>query len=97
LSHALIYTFIDKTDGGHSTVALSNFTGAAAAGFVGNAFMPAGFDNATHAGQRATLAFGSLAVGNMAQEFAPEIRKALLAVHIRHVPLPPVWWTGQGK
>jgi hypothetical protein len=39
--------------------AFSNFVGAKAAGFVGNAYLPSGFNNATHAGQRATLQFGS--------------------------------------
>ncbi|WP_446743663.1 hypothetical protein [Silvibacterium acidisoli] len=94
LSHALLFTFIDKTDGGHTMPALSNFTGAAAAGFIGNAYLPTGFDDLTHAGQGATVAFGGLAVGNITQEFAPEIGRALLKIHIRHVPLPPVWWTG---
>jgi hypothetical protein len=93
LSHALLFTFIDKTDHGHSTLALSNFTGAGAAGFIGNAYLPPGFDNLTHAGQRATFAFGSLAVGNVFQEFAPELQKGLLKIHITHIPLPPVWWT----
>lgn len=93
MSHALLFTFIDKTDHGKSTPALSNFTGAAAAGFIGNAYLPAGFDNLTHAGQRATFAFGGLAVGNVFQEFAPELQKGLLKLHITHIPLPPVWWT----
>jgi hypothetical protein len=71
--HALGYTFVDRSDSGHAMPALSNFVGAAAAGFVGNAYLPAGYDNVTHAGQRATLQFGFTAAGNLFREFAPQI------------------------
>lgn len=94
LSHALLFTFFDKTDGGHTTIATSNFTAAAAGGFIGNAYLPPGFNDLTHAGQRSTFAFGGLAASNVFQEFAPEIGKALSKIHIRHIPLPPAWWTG---
>jgi hypothetical protein len=94
LGHALLYTFVDRTDGGHPTLALSNFTGAAANGFIGNAYLPAGFDNLTHAGQRSTIAFGGIAAQNVLQEFSPEIGHALMKIHLPHIPLPPVWWTG---
>jgi hypothetical protein len=94
LGHASVFTFVDKTDGGHSTVAISNFTGAAASGFIGNAYLPAGFDNLTHAGQRSTIAFGGLAAQNILQEFSPELGRALKKLHVPHIPTPPVWWTG---
>jgi hypothetical protein len=54
-------------------VAVSNFTGAAASGFVGNAYLPTGFDNLTHAGQRSAVAFGGLNAQNVLQEFSPEL------------------------
>jgi hypothetical protein len=73
LGHAFVFTFVDRTDGGRTTVAISNFTGAAASGFIGNAYLPAGFDNLTHAGQRSTLAFGGIAAQNVLQEFSPEL------------------------
>jgi hypothetical protein len=57
--HALTFTFVDRSDSGRPMPAFSNFVGATAAGFVGNAYLPSGFNNATHAGQRATLQFGS--------------------------------------
>jgi hypothetical protein len=41
--------------------AISNFAGAKAAGFVGNSYLPSGFNDVTHAGQRATLRFGVFA------------------------------------
>jgi hypothetical protein len=94
LGHALIFSFVDRTDGGHSTVAISNFTGAAAAGFIGNAYLPAGFDNLTHAGQRSVVAFGGLVGQNVLQEFSPELGQFLKKIHLPHIPLPPVWWTG---
>jgi hypothetical protein len=94
LGHALVFTFIDRTDGGRSTVAISNFTGAAAGGFIGNAYLPHGFDNLTHEGQRSAIAFGRLTAQNVMQEFSPELGQFVKKIHLSHIPLPPVWWTG---
>lgn len=71
--HALAFTLVDRSDSGHAMPAVSNFVGAAAAGFVGNAYLPRGFNDATHAGQRATLQFGFTAAGNLFREFAPQM------------------------
>jgi hypothetical protein len=71
--HALSFTFVDRSDSGHRMPALSNFVGAAAGGFVGNSYLPAGFNDVTHAGQRATLRFGFAAGGNLFREFAPQM------------------------
>jgi hypothetical protein len=49
ISHALAFTFIDKTDSGHNTFAFSNFAGAAAGGFVGMGFYPDGHNDMVHA------------------------------------------------
>lgn len=94
LGHAFVFTFVDRTDSGHATVAVSNFTGAAAGGFIGNAYLPPGFDNLTHAGQRSAVAFGGMAAQNVLQEFSPELGQFLKKIHFPHIPLPPVWWTG---
>jgi hypothetical protein len=94
LGHAFVFTFADTTDGGHGTVAISNFTGAAASGFIGNAYLPAGFDNLAHAGQRSVIAFGGMAAQNVMQEFSPELSQFLKMIHLPHIPTPPVWWTG---
>jgi hypothetical protein len=75
--HALSFSFVDQSDSGHRMPALSNFVGVTAAGFVGNAYLPAGFDNATHAGQRATLRFVTFAAGNLFREFAPQMPKPM--------------------
>jgi hypothetical protein len=40
---------------------------------VGDAYLPAGFNDITHAGQRATLQFGFAAAGNLFREFAPQM------------------------
>jgi hypothetical protein len=94
LGHALAFTLVDRTDGGHRTGAISNFTGAVASGFIGNAYLPAGFDNLTHAGQRSTIAFGGMAAQNVMQEFAPDLAPLLRKIHVPNIPMPPVWWTG---
>jgi hypothetical protein len=75
--HAFSYTFIDRSDSGHRMPALSNFVGASAAGFVGNAYLPPGFANATHAGQRATLQFAFFGAGNLYREFASQMPKPM--------------------
>jgi hypothetical protein len=72
-SHALAFTFIDRSDSGRHMLAFSNFAGAAAGGFVGNAYLPDGFRDVTHAGQRATFQFGILAAANLFREFAPQM------------------------
>jgi len=71
--HAVSFSFVDRSDSGHRMPALSNFVGAAAGGFVGNTYLPAGFNDVTHAGQRATLRFGFFAAGNLFREFAPQM------------------------
>jgi hypothetical protein len=72
-SHALFYTFVDRTGSGRRVPALSNFVGAAAGGFVGDAYLPDGFRDMTHAGQRATFQLEMLAAGNLFREFAPQM------------------------
>jgi hypothetical protein len=96
LGHAFVFSFVDRTGGGHTTIAISNFTGAAAGGFIGNAYLPAGFDDLTHAGQRSTIAFSGIVARNIFQEFTLELGHFLKRIHAHHVhiPMPPVWWTG---
>ena len=75
--HAFGYTFIDRSDSGHRMPAFSNFVGAASAGFVGNTYLPPGFANVTHAGQRATLQFALFGASNLYREFAPQMPSAV--------------------
>jgi hypothetical protein len=72
-AHALAFTFVDRSDSGRPMPAVSNFVGATAAGFVGNGYLPTGFNDTTHAGQRAAIRFSFAAAGNLFREFAPQM------------------------
>lgn len=71
--HAFRFSFVDQSDSGRPMPALSNLVGAAAGGFVGNAYLPSGFNNLTHAGQRVAFRFGMVGAGNLFREFAPQM------------------------
>jgi hypothetical protein len=88
--HALAFTFFDKTDSGNTTLAISHFAGAAADGLVGMAYLPAGFNDITHAGQRMTASIGTAALGNIFNEFEPEWGPVYRKLHIPNIL--PTWW-----
>jgi hypothetical protein len=88
--HALAFTAFDKTDSGKTTLAVSHFAGAAAGGFVGMAYLPAGYNDVTHAEQRMAVGMAGVAVGNIFTEFEPEWGPLYRKLHIPKV-LPP-WW-----
>jgi hypothetical protein len=79
--HALAFTLADRSDSGRRTLAISNLAGATAGGFVGMAIYPAGFNDTTHAYQRAALQMISFAGHNLAAEFSPEIIRVLHKFH----------------
>jgi len=91
--HAVAFTFIDKTDSGRNTIAFSNFAGAAAGGFVGNAYLPHGFNDLTHAEQRMAFQFGGLAIQNIAAEFQPQWGPIVRKLRIQKII--PEWWVPQ--
>jgi hypothetical protein len=91
--HAVAFTFIDKTDSGGNTIAFSNFAGAAAGGFVGNAYLPHGYNDLTHAEQRMTIQFASIAIQNIAAEFQPQWGPFVRKLHIQKIL--PEWWVPQ--
>jgi hypothetical protein len=95
-AHALAFTLLGKTDGGRNIPAVGNFAGAVGSGFVGSAYMPNGWNDSTHADQRALIAFGGYAAHNLFAEFAPEIGRALRRFHGRKPVLLPAWWTRSG-
>ena len=80
--HAVLFTAFDKSDSGRTTLALSNFGGAASAGFVGNAYLPRGYNDTSHAITRTGIAFGSFAVTNLGIEFSPELRRIGRELHL---------------
>lgn len=88
--HAISYTIVDRTDSGARTLAFSNFAGAASGGFVGMAYLPDGFNDPTHAGQRALSEFMMIGIANMAGEFAPELAPIVRKLHIPKIV--PAWW-----
>jgi len=96
--HALAFTIIDRSDSGHARIAFSNFAGAGAGGFIGNLYLPAGFNNLSHAETRTAIAFGGLAGQNLLREFEPDIERL---AHRLHLPPPgfPVaaWWVKLDK
>jgi hypothetical protein len=91
--HAVAFTFIDKTDSGRNTIAFSNFAGAAAGGFVGNAYLPHGYNDLTHAEQRMAIQFGSIAIQNIAAEFQPQWGPLVRKLRIQKIL--PAWWVPQ--
>jgi hypothetical protein len=88
--HAVSYTFVDRTDSGARTLAFSNFAGAASGGFVGMAYLPDGFNDPTHAGQRALSEFMMIGIANIAGEFAPQLAPIVRKLHIPKIV--PAWW-----
>jgi hypothetical protein len=87
------FTFVDKSDSGHNRIAFANFLGAEAGGFVGNLYLPAGFNNLSHAETRTAIAFGSFAAQNLLREFVPTLLKATQKWHTPFPRIPvPEWW-----
>jgi hypothetical protein len=91
ISHALAFTFVDKTDSGHNTFAFSNFAGAAAGGFVGMGMLPNGYNDVAHAEQRALRGLETIAVRNLITEFRPEWEPTLKKIRVPSIL--PAWWT----
>jgi hypothetical protein len=83
--HALTFVFVDKSDNGHNRIAVSNFAGALAGGFVGNTYLPDGFRNVSHAEARSALALTGFATSNLADEFQPELKGWAKKLHIPFV------------
>ena len=89
--HAVAFTFIDRTDSGRKTFALSNFAGATAGGFVGMALLPGHYGDVTHAEQRTLRGVGTVAVRNLVTEFRPEWLPILKKIQVPKIL--PEWWT----
>ena len=80
--HAMLFTIVDRTNSGRRTLALSNFAGSTAAGFVGNLWEPDGFNDTTHALQRSALEFGTFGGANIFAEFSPDLSHLMRKMHI---------------
>jgi hypothetical protein len=82
-AHAIGFTLVDHSDSGRSRPAFANLIGAAAGGFVGNAYLPEGYTDLRHAGVRTGVQMANFAVGNLVEEFTPELEKLSQALASR--------------
>src|SRR6185312_2232167 len=76
------YVVIDRGDSGRPRLALSNMAGALAGGFVGNAYLPDPYANASRGFRRSALALTGFVTSNLADEFHPEIHKLAKKFHL---------------
>ena len=80
--NAVRYVVIDRGDSGHPRLAVANLAGAFAGGFVGNAYLPDPYANASHGFRRSAFALIGFATSNLADEFHPEIHKVAQKLHL---------------
>jgi len=88
IAHAVAFVIVDRSDSGHARPALSNYFGAAASGFIGTAYLPGGYNDLAHAGQRTANTLGGFALSNMANEFCPEWGPIMNRMHLPFVHPP---------
>lgn len=88
--HAVAFSFVDRNDSGGRTLAYSNFASATAGGFVGMAYLPPGFNDASHAGQRIGTEFLGIVISNISREFAPQWLPVAQKLHFPRIV--PSWW-----
>jgi hypothetical protein len=88
IAHGAAFVIVDRSDSGHERLALSNFFGAAANGFIGTAYLPEGYNDFVHAGQRTANTLSGFALSNMANEFCPEWGPIMNRMHLPFVHPP---------
>ena len=82
VANAVRYVVIDRSDSGHPRLAVANVAGAFAGGFVGNAYLPDPYANASHGFRRSAFALTGFVTSNLADEFHPEIHKFAKKLHL---------------
>jgi hypothetical protein len=80
--HLICFALVDKSDSGSDRLAISNLVGAAAGGFIGNSYLPKGYNDVTHAGQRSAIQLAESPLPNLVCEFTPELSKAAKWAHL---------------
>jgi hypothetical protein len=80
--HAIAFTVVNRSVSGRRTLALSNFAGATAGGFVSLSVYPDNFNDTSHALKRTGIEFASFVGHNLTAEFAPEISHLLHKLHL---------------
>lgn len=91
--HAIAFSVVDKSDAGNNRLAVANFVGAGAGGFVGEWYLPKGYNDLSHAETRAAFNLGGIAAQNVLREFSPDILRLCVKLRLPfpRVPLPE-WW-----
>ena len=82
IKHAIIFSFVDRSNSGHLRPAISTWAGALAGGFVTKAYLPNRFNDSVHAGQWTLINFGALVGDNFRDEFRPEFRRLAKKLHL---------------
>lgn len=80
--HALVFVVADRSDSGARMPAVSNVAGALAGGWIGNAYLPDGYHDASHAWTRSGFALIGFGTSNLVDEFRPEIDRLLKKLHL---------------
>ena len=80
--NAARYAVIDRSDSGRPRLAMANVAGAFAGGFVGNAYLPDPYANASHGLSRSALALTGFITSDLADEFRPEIHRLVKKLHL---------------
>ncbi len=80
--NAARYAVIDRSDSGRPRLAVANVAGAFAGGFVGNAYLPDPYANASHGLSRSALALTGFITSDLADEFRPEIHRLVKKLHL---------------
>jgi hypothetical protein len=87
-------TLVDESDSGHRTLAVANFAGAAAGGFIGNLYLPDGYNSPGDGAKHIASRLAGFAGTNVTRELAPEIFSGTRFLHIPFPRIPvPEWWT----
>jgi len=82
VANAVRYVVIDRSDSGHPRLAVANVAGAFAGGFVGNAYLPDPYANASRGFRRSAIGLTGFVTSNLADEFHPEIHKLAKKLHL---------------
>ncbi len=89
--HALAFTFVDRSDSGQNRIAMANFVGAAAGGFVAELYLPPGYRNLSHSETHTAIAFGGFAGQNLFREFEPDLNRLASKLGLPHIGVRD-WW-----
>jgi hypothetical protein len=73
--HAVVHTFLTRTDSGGTTFSAWRFAGNYGASFVSNSWRPDRINNVSHALERGTISIGFDVGANIFKEFWPDIKR----------------------